>query len=278
MNTIAVETLTPRTLAGLHVKPVQERSEYLNILIYGDSGVGKTVLAGSADAVPAMRPVLFVDIEGGTESLRNVHPDVEVVRITSWKEMQSIYDALHEGNHDYRTVVLDSLTEIQKFNMYNIMTDLVKRKEEADPDIPGMREWGKNIEQMRRFVRAFRDLQMHTIFTALMRSDKDNKTGLTTMKPSMSGKVADEVAAFLDVVVYYYVKQVGSGEDAKFARLLLTQKTEQQIAKDRTDSLPVVVEEPSMAKLFGYFYPTANKIHQPETESQSKTEPEGTSA
>jgi hypothetical protein len=211
-----------------------------------------------------MRPVLFVDIEGGTESLRSMYPDVEVIRVQKWKEMQAVYDELHEGKHGFRTVVLDSLTEIQKFSMYNIMKDLLERKEDADPDIPGMREWGKNIEQVRRFVRAFRDLEMHTIFTALMRSDKDQRTGVMHMKPSLSGKVADEVAAFLDIVAYYYMKQIGSGEDAITKRLLLTQATEQQVAKDRSGKLPLVVEDPTMAKLLEFVYPNQN---------QAKTEP-----
>lgn len=240
------EKLTTRNIAGLQVKPVQERSSYYNILLYGDSGTGKTTLAGSADAVPSMRPVLFIDIEGGTESLKHSYPEVDTVRVTSWKEMQSVYDALYAGGHGYNTVVLDSLTEIQKFNMYDIMNSVVQKRPDLDPDIPSMREWGKNLEQLRKMVRGFRDLEMHTIFTALSRSDKDSKTGITTMKPSLSGKLADEVAAFLDVVGYYYVKQMGDGEDAEFRRFLLTQKTDQQVAKDRSGKLPMVVENPTM--------------------------------
>lgn len=242
-------TLTEKTLAGLRVTPVQERSSFLNILIYGDSGTGKTTLAGSADQVPSMRPVLFIDIEGGTESLRHTYPDVETVRVRTWKEMQEVYNVLHEGSHEYRTIVLDSLTEIQKFNMYNIMTDLAQKRPDLDPDVPGMREWGKNLEQIRRMVRGFRDLEMNTIFTALVKEDKNQKTGIVTQKPSLSGKMADEVAAFLDVVVYYYVKQIGDGSDAEFKRLLLTQKTDSQVAKDRTGKLPMVLEAPTMSAI-----------------------------
>lgn len=244
------DTLTRKTLAGLEVKPVQERSQYFNMLIYGDSGTGKTTLAGSADEVPEMRPVLFVDIEGGTESLRHSYPEVETVRVTTWKEMQNVYNVLYEGNHEYKTVVLDSLTEIQKFNMYTIMESVVQKRPDLDPDVPSMREWGKNLEQLRKMVRGFRDLEMHTIFTALKKDDKDQKTGITSMKPSLSGKLADEVAAFLDVVCYYYVKQVGDGEDAEFLRLLLTQKTDSQVAKDRSGKLPMIVENPTMRQIF----------------------------
>lgn len=244
------ETLTPKSIAGLTVSPVQERSQYLNILCYADSGTGKTVFAGSADAVPSLRPVLFIDIEGGTESLRHTYPDVEVIRVSTWKQMQEVYNELHQGKHGYKTVVLDSLTEIQKFSMYGIMEDLVRGKPEADPDVPGMREWGKNIEQIRRFVRAFRDLPMNSIFTALVRSEKDTKTGVTSLMPMLSGKLAHEVAAFLDIVVYYYVKQIGSGEGAELKRLMLCHKTEQHVAKDRSGRLPLVIEGPTMKAVY----------------------------
>ena len=193
------DTLTRKTLAGLEVKPVQERSQYFNMLIYGDSGTGKTTLAGSADEVPEMRPVLFVDIEGGTESLRHSYPEVETVRVTTWKEMQNVYNVLYEGNHEYKTVVLDSLTEIQKFNMYTIMESVVQKRPDLDPDVPSMREWGKNLEQLRKMVRGFR---------------------------------------------------VGDGEDAEFLRLLLTQKTDSQVAKDRSGKLPMIVENPTMRQIF----------------------------
>lgn len=243
---MANETLTQATLGGLKVFPVQQRAQFINMLIYGDSGVGKTVLAGSADECPDLRPVLMIDFEGGTESLVRMHPDVQQVRVTTWKEMQAVYNELHRGSHGFSTVILDSLTEIQKFNMYSIMDELVADNPAREIDVPSMREWGRNLEQMRKFVRGFRDLKMNTVFTALKKEDKNEKTGMVTTLPSLSGKLAGEVAAFLDIVGYLYVKQV-EGEEA---RLLLCRKTETIIAKDRTQGLPIVVENPTMQKLF----------------------------
>lgn len=251
--------LTEKTLGGLKVIPVQKRDNFINILIYGDSGVGKTTLAGSADGCPDLRPCLIIDFEGGTESLVRTYPEVDQVRVETWKEMQAVYDELYRGKHGYSTVILDSLTEIQKFNMYNIMQELATNRPDLDPDVPGMREWGKNLEQMRRFVRAFRDLKMNTIFTALKKEDKNDKTGMVTTLPSLTGKLAGEVAAFLDIVAYYYVKRIGTGEDAEDKRLLLTQKTETIIAKDRTGQLPLVMDSPTMSDIFNEMYNTSSK-------------------
>jgi len=225
-------------------------------MIYGDPGVGKTVLAGSASAVPEMGKVIFVDVEGGTMSLQRTFPDCEVVRVKNFDEMNSVYSELYDGKHGYGTVVLDSLTEVQKMSMGTIMHELLKEHPDRDPDIPSIREWGKNIEQTRRTVRAFRDLPMNTIITALAKSDRDTRTGLTKISPALSGKLANEAAGFLDIVGYMYTKVLVQDGEASNKRLLLTQPTDTQVAKDRTGRLPTVVEEPTMAALSAAVFTT----------------------
>ena len=238
--------MTLPTIAGLPVKKVNEHAPYFNMLVYGESGSGKTTLAGSADSVPDMRRVLLLDVEGGTLSLREAYPNVESIRIKSWQDMQSVYNELYAGGHGYTTLIVDSLTETQKMSMDKIMRKLVEEYEERDADVPGVREWNINIEQTRKFVRAFRDLPVNTIFTALVKTDKNMRTGSIKRKPSLNGKVADEVAGFLDIVAYLYVKEV----DQVNKRMLLCGQTEDTVAKDRTAKLPTVVENPTMATIW----------------------------
>ncbi len=244
--------LTDKTLGGLEVQTVAESPEYINMLVYGNPGAGKTVLAGSADVVSELRPVLFLDVEGGTFSIRERFPDVEVVRVQTWPDMQRVYDALYKGEHEYQTVVLDSLTEMQKFSMYNIMREVVKEHPDRDPEIPSIREWGKNIEQIRKLVRAFRDLPMNTIFTALATTDKDGKTGQIVTRPSLSGKLAMEVGGFVDIMLYMNTKVI----DAEILRLVQSVGTDSVIAKDRSDNLPSVIENPDMQTLYDHVFKT----------------------
>lgn len=245
------ERLTPQSLAGLPVSKVQEQGQFFNMLIYGDSGVGKTVLAGSASMVPEMSPVLFVDMEGGTMSLHATYPEVDTVRVKTWDEMNELYSTLFDGGHGYKTIVLDSLTEIQQFSMYDIMTKMVDGDPSRDPDIASQREWGKNLIQMRKYVRAFRDMpNMHTIFTSLAMVDKNQRTGKESTLPMLTGKFSKEVTALLDVVGYYYVKDVMIGDELQRERLLLTTKTDEITAKDRSGRLQQVVIAPTMQSLY----------------------------
>lgn len=233
-------------IAGLPIEKVSQKTPFVNMLIYGESGSGKTRLAGSADVVEEMRHVLFIDVEGGTLTLRDTFPDIKCVRVRSWPEMQAVYDSLYDGNHEFTTIVIDSLTEVQKLSMDAVMLKLVEQHEERDADVPGVREWNINIEQTRKFVRAFRDLPCNTIFTALSQTDKDIRTGAIKRKPSLSGKVKDEVAGFLDIVVYLYVKEINQENK----RMLLCEQTENTVAKDRSNSLPQTIENPNMATLW----------------------------
>jgi len=215
--------------------------------MYGEPGVGKTVLAASADEVPELRKVLILDVEGGTMSIDHRFPNVNVVRLTDFLKTDDIYDELWRSkNHGFGCIVLDSLSETQKLSMASIMNGEVNRNPDADPDVPSMRNWGKNINQVRRLVRRFRDLPVPTIFTALVSEDKDERTGRLLRKPALSGKLASEVAGFFDIVGYLYIKEA-EGQQTRF---MLTSGAEGIVAKDRSERLPPILESPTMKEIF----------------------------
>lgn len=253
MSSDLVITPTAPKIAGLPVYKAHERARYRNMLVYGDSGIGKTQLLGSADEVPELRKVLLVDAEGGSMTLEHSYPNVDIVRVKSWKQTVDVVDFLEHTQHDYCTVCFDSLTELQKYNMYAILRDPKRDAEKYDEDLASWQDWGKNLEQMRRFVRRVRDLPMHSLFSALTSEDKDPKTGKIFLKPGFPGKLRNEVAAFLDIVVYMYMKEVPDPQDAAQSiqkRMLLTGATDKHIAKDRSNKLPMVLPDPTMKRIY----------------------------
>ena len=229
----------------LDVKSPAEAISHLNLLVYGDPGVGKTYLAATAQDNPETSPVLFIDVEGGTTTIRK-RKDVDVRRITKIADLIAIHEILVDQNDGYyKTVVIDSLTELQKVDMRDIMRELVLRRPDLDPDVPGMREWGKSAEHVRRIVRGFRDLPVHTVFTALSQVERD-ENGVVTYYPSVPGKLKMEIPGFMDIVGYLS----STIENDETQRRIQFAKTRRVIAKDRTGALGDVVDFPTIPLLW----------------------------
>lgn len=252
---LAPAKLIPTQLGGLSLTKVADMAPHINMIIYGEPGVGKTLLSASADAVPAMRKALILDVDGGALSVKDKYPNVERLRITKWSQLQQVYNALYaDAQHGFQTVILDTGTEAQKYSINEIMVKAVdkaaEKGEERDPEVPGLREWGITQEQVRRMVRAYRDLPLNFIMTCHVKDDKDERTGLVKKSPDLPGKLSRQIAGFFDVVMYMYMKQLERDGEKKDVRLLMTQPTQAITAKDRTDKLPSIIQECNMAYIY----------------------------
>lgn len=221
--------------------------EFLNLLVFGEPGAGKTYLAGTAQDHPKTSPMLVLDVEGGTTTLRH-RSDIDVVQVRSIDQIVEAHNMLKVDNNGYyKTVVIDSLTELQKLDMSDIMKELVQRRPDRDPDVPDVREWGKSGTHMRQIVRAFRDLPMNTILTALVDPFKDS-TGSVVLYPNLPGKMRTELAGFFDVVGYLYTRPEEEGE--AITRIIQFTGTQRVIAKDRTAVLGHFMENPTIPAMF----------------------------
>jgi hypothetical protein len=218
------------------------------MIVYGDPGVGKSRFCGSASEVEEMSPVIFFDWEGGTLSLRD-YENVEVVRFKTWKQVDQVYGDLY-NNNPYKTIVVDSLTEAQKFCMAEAMREVIDKYPNRDRDVASVREWGKTGEQLRRLVRALRDLPCNTLFTTLQSEEKDDDGKLIKRYPALPGKLKQELAGHVDIVGYMYQKDVINGPERSSKTLMLTQSQEKVTAKDRSGRLAQVIEEPTMKQIW----------------------------
>jgi hypothetical protein len=195
---------------------------YLKVLTYGYSGVGKTKFAGTAPAP------LFLDIEGGLLTLRDQH--IDVVTIRRWEDVSDCFMYLRDGDHKYNTVVVDSLTELQKV----LCDHYVDGKERLT-----LGDWGLIIDKTRRFVRHLKNLPMNVIVIALAEQKKDEECGRIYTVPSLNGKaLPHELAAYFDLVLYQYVEQDNDG----IHYLARTYGDKRIVAKDRSGILSPVIK------------------------------------
>lgn len=216
------------------------------MLIYGEPGAGKTYFGGSAADHTELSPLLLIDIEGGALTLHG--KNVDVVQARTMKQVQQIQNALAKQTDPYyRTVFIDSGTELQKLDMRTVMMEQYnKRPDTTDIYVPSQREWGKSGERMRMIIRSFRDLPCNVIISALLSQDKDEKSGVTSMFPSFPGKLRSEVPGFFDIVGLLRAVMDSEGGESQIIRTLQVAKTDKTIAKDRTGALPDLIKHPSL--------------------------------
>lgn len=274
------------------LRPIESVYNWMNVLIYGAYGDGKTHLAGTAALVPEMRDILYISLEGGEKTLReimrlckanNVDPStVMVMPIQTYRQFAQMYETLkhhvqfRDSNNiqglrsieaqlrgvelleklgwqpkstepagvikemteailalsknqeklaelipnpkKFRTVIIDSLTEAQKYCMYQILgIDPLKQKLDVEPDSAEWKDWGSSREMIQFLVRRFRDLDIHTILVAAVDEEQDAKKRIY-YEPMLPGKLSKDVRGLVDIVGY--IRKVPMDGGTKVVRRL----------------------------------------------------------
>lgn len=104
-------SISIRKLAQEADKPINRK-----ILLYGDTGCGKTHLAGSAQDVPELSDVLVGSIDGGVSTLTS-RGDILSTTSKTINEVEELLWLLVRRDasvKDVRTLVLDGGSELQK--------------------------------------------------------------------------------------------------------------------------------------------------------------------
>ena len=152
------------------------------------------------------------------------HPETTIVYATNYDVMDRVYQWLVSGEHQFRSVGHDHLTEIQervifKFNGTNALR-------EAD--------WGTLLRHMKDYVRKHRDLVFlpNTIECVMFACATEQRDG--RIIPQLSGKMRDALPYLVDLIGYMYIDQP---EDAPPQRKVLVEPYPPFEAKDRTHVL-----------------------------------------
>lgn len=268
------EAPKPKPRAQAKTKTAPQRSmflslddtkTYLNVLLYGKEGVGKTTSA--AEAANTGR-TLVINAEGGlkTGALRRQGINTSNIAVWPTPGTQITYETLDEL---YRTisadldqdpdawycVVMDSVTDVLATLTSNVSDNRIAKVrnrgvaiDQYDAFETDRNDYGVMGKQFKDLVRKFRDLQVHFVMTALERRDIDPDTGSTTYGPAANPGIQKDLLGYADMVLYL---RAADPEDGKPNRAL-TRPTKRYRAKDRLGALPRTLNEPTFGRILAY--------------------------
>ena len=192
-------------------------NDKLKVLLYGESGAGKTTFAASAPG-----PVFFFDFDGNISSAKKylevTNPgkigeiDYEHLPLSRTQNPYGRFQALLKGLEDlaangdfkFKTVVLDSLTLYSDALMADVMRTNPGTKR-FNPDVPVMQDYLVNAIKFKQDIARILSLPCNVICTGHITQEKDEITGEIRVRPLLSGKLADHLPRIFFEVWRAYV-------------------------------------------------------------------------
>lgn len=225
----------------------------LTILIHGASKSGKSTLA-----VTSPEPRLICDVESASRFLpikrtywdgASEPPtpdgtwDTCVVPTRDWKTVETVYQWLNSGKHEFKSFIIDSISELQSRFL----------EQEAGRKQLTQQQWGSAYRAVGGLVRDIRDLTMHptkpldmVVVTAMTKQFSGK------YRPWLQGQAQDVLPYLLDATGYLYVDQEVdplTGE-SKEVRRLLTRQTDEFEAGERVGGAwPIIITEPNLTDM-----------------------------
>ena len=190
----------------------------VNLLVYGQSGAGKTTL------ISTLPQPIILSAEGGLLSL--TQHDIPYIEIDSMETLGEVYKWLTQSDEadKYYSVALDSVSEI---------AEVLLAAEKAVAKDP-RQAYGAMQDQITTIIRLFRDLPRHVYFSAKLEKQQD-EMGRLLYSPSMPGnKTGQALPYFFDEVL---ALRCEPSDDGSVERALLCQPDGNWQAKDRSGRL-----------------------------------------
>lgn len=218
---MAKTTLLPTTKTE-----IKKSFEDFTILLYGAPKTGKSTLASQFE-----KP-LFLATEAGLNSLSTYN-----VEIDNWEKFLTVCAEIASGNHDFKTIVIDTIDNLFSMCSFYICT---KNKIQHESEL----DWGKGWKLVEEeFARAITKLSLLPYgLLMISHAEQDEiktRTGtITKWRPTMPKQARKRVIPMCDFIFFVTIENKPTGEE----RFIRTKPSENWEAGDRTGKLPATME------------------------------------
>lgn len=214
----------------------------IKAILHGPSGSGKTF---SISTIPHLDSVIVLSAEAGLLSIKDCAADVDATVIKNVDDLREAYDFLAgDGGKKYKTVVLDSLTEIAQQVLAG----------EMDKTKDGRKAYGEMNVKVVKLIKSFRDLYGKNVILICQQEKVQDAEGRIFYGPAMPGKtLAQWIPYATDLVGCIRIRK---DEDGTVKRAFqFAEMDEQYQAKNRGGKLDDF-EPPDWAVIFGKINPS----------------------
>ena len=197
-----------------------EQNKTVKVLLYGDSGTGKTCFASGFP-----RPLHYCDFDGKvTSALNFLHSqdqDADGITVDQYLsskatspghdfnvDMGKLHKLALSGDFPYETIVIDSLTTFSDLMMNYLMkmNPGVKRVVTQGVQIPSQQDYGIARIFFKETISKIISFPCNVVFTAHIQIKEDKVTGELLRVPMIAGKLATELPIFFEEVYRTFVR------------------------------------------------------------------------
>ena len=197
----------------LQIKTFSPKSHKIKCLIYGASWTWKTTFWWSAENV------IFASSEDWLLSIAD--KKVPFAKIETLEQFKQLIDFLKTDEHNFLTLVIDSITDINERIKKSIEEKTWKSME--------LKMRAELSEKIKWIIFDIKNIDMNIIIISQEKNIIDEDK-IDKKIPSLNWKLATDICYFMDIVWYIYI-------DKEWERKLITGASEKLLTKDRTKSI-----------------------------------------